>query len=239
MLNKSVKDFFTTVYNPTIELQDVVLDELPNHPKLMIWKSRQVGVTTTFQYYIIHKMLTTPNTTIGISFPHYDQNRRFIQSVKLDLKCLIDMTQLCTITKNSTSEILLSNGSKIIGISQNASSTQGIRVDIMIVCGFGMAKNSQLRDFWFCLLPSLSKNSQLIVEYEGIPEHEFAKELWNNGQENGWKQLFIPQLHPLPNDNGYHKEYDPKVIHWENLNIFQKLLILWNCNSMGKNIPKM
>lgn len=179
--------------------QESILKLFPNHNKIIINQSRQIGITTTLCLYILHKVLFNDDFNVYISSFRNDSNKTILNIISFMLEnisneFLLEKQNMAVIYKNDNS-IRFKNGCSINTFDVKYPVLNFRNPNLII-----FDNNFHIKDFEPVFKSTLIyDNCQILACATPLINFQYFDELWTNAEtgENGFLPIKLKwDVHP-------------------------------------------
>jgi hypothetical protein len=183
------------LFNP-FQFQEKLLFLLNKHDRIIILKSRQLGITTLTAAYALWLMLFKKDQSILALAPTQDKAKNIVDKVRFAYSELPSWMKVGAVEDNKLS-LLLSNGSKIRAASGASDSARGYTANILILDEAAFIENAE--DLWGSAQQTLATGGHAIVLSTPNGLDGFFDKNWAGAEqgENNFIPVRLPwNVHP-------------------------------------------
>lgn len=174
------------LFNP-YQFQDKLLFLLNKHDRVLILKSRQLGITTLAAAYSLWLMIFKKDQSILALAPTQEKAKNIVDKVRFAYAELPSWLKVASIEDNKLS-LFLSNGSKIKAASGASESARGYTANILILDEAAFIDNAD--DLWGSAQQTLATGGKAIVLSTPNGLDGFFHRMWSDAEAGD--NNFIP-----------------------------------------------
>lgn len=154
------------------DYQKLLLNDFNEYNKIVIRKSRQIGITRLFEIHALHTAIFSENKSIIIATHKLYNSKEMLNNIYKMLELLPDNIKPSLVSKNNTT-LSLSNGCKITASLISADSLRGHTIDQIYVDECAFAKREVFDFFMQCV--NTQPNSKVIIASTPNGHNHFHK----------------------------------------------------------------
>lgn len=181
------------------EFQKRVMNNLREHDRNIILKSRQLGISTLTSAYALWLMLFHKSKKCLALATNQDTAKNIIDKVKLAYDNLPSFMRVPTTEYNKLS-ISFVNGSKIKAVAATKSAGRSESLSLLIIDEAAFIEpDDKIREIWTSTQPTLASNASCIILSTPNGHNNFFHEMWTNSEngKNNFNFVRLPwTVHP-------------------------------------------
>lgn len=190
--------------------QDKLLHILNKYDRVIILKSRQLGITTIAAAYALWHMIFNKDQSILALAPTQDKARNIVDKVRFAYSELPSWLKVASLEDNKLS-LILSNGSKIKAASGASDSARGYTANILILDEAAFIENAD--ELWGSAQQTLATGGKAILLSTPNGLDGFFHRYWSDAETG--ENNFIPvklrwDVHPK-RDEKWRKDQDKEL----------------------------
>ena len=176
--------------------QEDSLDEFLEHDRVIILKSRQLGISTLIAGYALWLILFHSDKNCLVVAIDQNTSKNLVTKIKVMYENLPSWLKLKTIEDNKLS-LRLANGSQVKAVSSTGTSGRSEALSLVIIDEAAFVDGAE--ELWASLQQTLSTGGQGIILSTPNGTSNFFHRLWVNAEagDNSFKTVRLPwQVHP-------------------------------------------
>jgi len=190
--------------------QEKLLFLLNKHDRILILKSRQLGITTLTAAYALWLMIFKKDQSILALAPTQEKARNIVDKVRFAYSQLPSWLRVPSIEDNKLS-LILENGSKIKAASGASESARGYTANVLILDEAAFIENAE--DLWGSAQQTLATGGRAIVLSTPNGVGQWFHQQWVGAEteENNFVPVRLPwNVHPL-RDKKWREDQDKEL----------------------------
>lgn len=176
--------------------QEDSLEDFLQHDRVIILKSRQLGISTLIAGYALWLILFNSDKNCLVVAIDQTTSKNLVTKIKVMYENLPSWLKLKAVEDNKLS-LRLSNGSQVKAVSSTGTSGRSEALSLVIIDEAAFVDSAE--ELWASLQQTLSTGGQGIILSTPNGTSNFFHKLWVNAEagENSFKTVRLPwQVHP-------------------------------------------